>query len=263
MGRIKLETLTDFARRGYDLGPASETEPYVEALAVASYRPARSDQSKGVMMKKTVLGTAILGLLIAPVPASAKIGAEANIAHSEGQWGGEVGLRYALLSLSGFRLTPGVGAFLYKSNNDRYYMDDNGGNPRCRDSSNGQYADTDECNDLAAKAYARVEATYSFPSFTLGGARSEGRLEAARGRGPLYERRVPPLWDRCVSPCSKRQHQGQRRSEVLRVGAPGRFLTSSGECRAMSLHSHDASPQRQRRLFRHRLHRSATSSKRC
>jgi len=102
-------------------------------------------------------------------PAAAQVALEANGAYSENQWGGELGAGYSVISLNGFRLTPGAGAFLYKGDNDRYFMDSNGGNPRCRDTTNGQYANDSLCDDTAVKAYGRIEATYSFPaSFTLG-----------------------------------------------------------------------------------------------
>jgi hypothetical protein len=102
-------------------------------------------------------------------PAAAQAVLEANVARSEGQWGGELGAGYSVISIGGFRVTPGIGAFIYKDDNDRYYMDDNGGSPRCRDGSNGQYADSDLCNDSAAKFYARAEATYSIPlALTVG-----------------------------------------------------------------------------------------------
>ncbi|WP_235506430.1 hypothetical protein [Altererythrobacter sp. Root672] len=103
-------------------------------------------------------------------PASAQVVLEANGANSEDLWGGELGVGYSIVSAGGFRVTPSVGAFLYQGDDDRYYLDDNGGNPRCRDSTNGQYADTKLCDDTAAEFYARAEATYSIPAgFTFGG----------------------------------------------------------------------------------------------
>jgi len=107
---------------------------------------------------------------VAPVPAAAQAVLEANGARAEGQWGAELGAGYTIVSLAGLRVTPAVGAFIYKGDNDRYRMDDNGGNPRCRDITNGQYAKSSLCDDTAAKFYGRLEATYSIPAaFTLGG----------------------------------------------------------------------------------------------
>jgi hypothetical protein len=121
-------------------------------------------------MKKRIVGVIALAVAVVSTPAGAQVVLEGNGARSEGRWGGELGVGYSVVSLGGFRLTPAAGAFIYKNDNDRYYMDDNGGNPRCRDSSNGQYADSDLCNNADAKFYGRVEATYSFPSALTVGA---------------------------------------------------------------------------------------------
>lgn len=98
----------------------------------------------------------------AVMPASAQLVLEANGARAEGEWGGELGAGYSL-GAAGFRLTPAAGVFLYQGDNDRYYQDDNGGNPRCRDSRDGQYARDSKCDNTAVKPYGRVEATYSIP----------------------------------------------------------------------------------------------------
>lgn len=120
-------------------------------------------------MKMIIAALAAASLCAVSAPASAKVTLEANGGRSEGTWGGELGIGYSILSLGGFSITPSVGAFIYRGNNDRYYMDNNGGNPRCRDSTNGQYASTMLCDNTAAKAYGRIEATYSPPTaFTFG-----------------------------------------------------------------------------------------------
>lgn len=113
----------------------------------------------------------VFGLVLAVAfacPAAANVVLEGNGAYNEEQWGGELGIGYSI-GAGGFALTPSVGAFLYQRDNDRYFKDDNGGNSRCRDSSNGQYADDEKCDNLGAKAYGRVEATYTVPaSITFG-----------------------------------------------------------------------------------------------
>jgi opacity protein-like surface antigen len=96
------------------------------------------------------------------MPASAQLVLEANGARAEGEWGGELGAGYSF-GAAGFRLTPAAGVFLYQGDNDRYYEDNNGGNPRCRDSRDGQYARDSKCDNKAVKPYGRVEATYSIP----------------------------------------------------------------------------------------------------
>ncbi|RYD25977.1 MAG: hypothetical protein EOP89_08020 [Lysobacteraceae bacterium] len=94
---------------------------------------------------------------------------EANGARAEGEWGGELGAGYSF-GAAGFRLTPAAGVFLYQGDNDRYYEDNNGGNPRCRDSRDGQYARDSKCDNTAVKPYGRVEATYSIPRTATVGA---------------------------------------------------------------------------------------------
>ncbi|GAA4773310.1 hypothetical protein GCM10023219_20670 [Stakelama sediminis] len=119
-------------------------------------------------MKRMI--TAAMLLMTWGIPtASAQIVAEANGARVEHQWGGELGVGYRV-GTHGFSITPTVGAFIYHRDNGRYYMEDNGGNPACRDQETGQYADKSRCTNLAVRAYGRVEASYHIPrSLTLGG----------------------------------------------------------------------------------------------
>jgi opacity protein-like surface antigen len=101
-------------------------------------------------MKKLTI--AIIGALTAcavATPASAQIVLEAFGARADGEWGGELGAGYSF--------------GLYQGDNDRYFEDSNGGNPRCRDGRNGQYAKSSNCDNTAVKPYGRVEATYSIP----------------------------------------------------------------------------------------------------
>lgn len=120
---------------------------------------------------KTIV-RAVLGALLTAAtadPAAAQLGAEANGARADGRWGGELGLGYAFRLAPGFKITPTAGVLVYKGDNDRYYEDSNGGSPRCRDSTNGQYAASEDCDNTAVRAYGRVEATYSIPlSVTFG-----------------------------------------------------------------------------------------------
>lgn len=127
---------------------------------------------------KYYLGVAFAAALaIQCVPASANgIMLEANGARAQGRWGGELGLGYSL-SAGGFSLRPIAGAFLHRGDNDRYYMDRfSNGQERCRDSETGRFAKDSECDNLAVKAYAKIEATYSIPLVAEvgGGARFSG-----------------------------------------------------------------------------------------
>lgn len=113
-------------------------------------------------MKKFVVAALAAALSTAAVPAAAQITAEANGARADAQWGGELGLGYGI-GAAGFKLTPMIGALIYAGENDRYFQDDNGGNPRCRDGETGRYAKSSLCDNTAVNIYGKVEATYSIP----------------------------------------------------------------------------------------------------
>ena len=115
------------------------------------------------MQKLTLLAGAALALTFVPTSARAQVALEANGAYADNVWGGELGLAYGI-GAGGFTLRPGGGLFLYEGDNDRYYNDDLGnGQSRCRDSTNGLFADDSNCINIAVKAYARLEATYTIP----------------------------------------------------------------------------------------------------
>lgn len=92
-------------------------------------------------MRNKYLLTAAAACTLIASPAFAQISLEANGAHAEGHWGGELGAGYSF-GAGGFKLTPGAGLFFHS----------------------GQKHD-DGDTDL----YGRVEATYSIPmSATIG-----------------------------------------------------------------------------------------------
>jgi hypothetical protein len=113
-------------------------------------------------MRKLIAAAATAAALIAAPAALANgVMVEANGARAHSEWGGELGIGYNL-SLGGFSLRPIGGVFIYKGDNDRYYEDDlSNGQTRCRDTSNGQFADDEKCNDAAVKPYGKIEATYT------------------------------------------------------------------------------------------------------
>lgn len=107
---------------------------------------------------------AVLAASMTAAPAAAQVQLEANGARAQQRWGGELGLGYSL-RLGGFRLTPLGGVFIHRGDNDRYYRDTfSNGQSRCRDSTNGQFADDGDCVNLAAKWYGKLEATYAIPA---------------------------------------------------------------------------------------------------
>lgn len=91
------------------------------------------------------------------------LGVEANAARSYGLWGGELGLGYRA-KFGIFDITPAAGAFLYKGDSEYFTTRDSNGTEHCR-APNGQFASKSDCNNLAAKAYARLEAGVSIPAF--------------------------------------------------------------------------------------------------
>lgn len=128
---------------------------------------------------RRITGLVAFATMLVAAPASAQVVLEANGARADGRWGAELGLGYAIPIAAGFKITPAVGALVYAEDNGRYYLDDNGGNEACRDSTNGRYADRELCNNTRARAYGRVEATYDIPLFaTLGvGARISNEVK--------------------------------------------------------------------------------------
>ena len=82
------------------------------------------------------------------------------------QQGFDIGIGYNIAS-SGFNFTPMVGGFVYQGNNDRYYLDASA--DRCRDRTNGQFATTSLCDATEVELYGKLEATYEFDQFEIGG----------------------------------------------------------------------------------------------
>lgn len=136
------------------------------------------------MIKKIWAVAAASVLAINCVPASANgFMAEANGARAHGEWGGEVGVGYSV-TVAGFALRPIVGAFIYQGDNDRYYTQTfSNGQDRCRDSTNGQFAKDEKCNNLRAKAYGKIEATYTIPLFAEIGAGARFSSDKVRPYG--------------------------------------------------------------------------------
>ena len=112
------------------------------------------------MMKSALCAAATILTAFLPQQAAAQVAVEGNVARADSEWGAELGAGYAIKS-SGFALRPMAGVLVYSGDNDRYYKDDVGGDTRCRDRTNGQFADDGKCDNTAVKAYAKLEATYT------------------------------------------------------------------------------------------------------
>lgn len=103
-------------------------------------------------------------LCIAPIDAAAQVVLEANGARADDQWGVELGAGVNV-GLGGFTLRPGAGVLVFAGENEDFRSETIGnGNTICRDLSNGQFADSERCDNTELRAYARLEASYTFPA---------------------------------------------------------------------------------------------------
>ncbi|WP_260926671.1 hypothetical protein [Novosphingobium sp. 9] len=113
----------------------------------------------------------VSGLAVMAAPASAQVTAEANVAKSEGQWGGELGVGMPIVNDGPIKVTPMVGVFVYDRDHPGYYKDDGACYANSDDSEVGGH----HCDGSGTKLYARIEATYSLPMASVGlGARWMG-----------------------------------------------------------------------------------------
>ncbi|WP_271078618.1 hypothetical protein [Aurantiacibacter sp. MUD61] len=114
-------------------------------------------------MKFIILSVSAAACLCAiSAPAAAQIVVEGNAARADSQWGVELGAGYDIAMVPGFTLRPGGGVLIYAGENDRYRTETiAGGTEICRDLSNGQFADSEDCDNTEIRAYARLEATYT------------------------------------------------------------------------------------------------------
>lgn len=145
-------------------------------------------------MKKVLTAAAAVFLFAGAAPAAAQVSLEANAAKSEGQWGAEIGAGYSVIQIENFRITPGVGVFIYDKDDDRFVMDRTGADPVCRNISTAQPVDSDRCGGTGTKIYGRVEATYTIPmaGITVGtGARLIG--DSLRPYGTIAVPLLPVL----------------------------------------------------------------------
>lgn len=114
----------------------------------------------------------ICALAVATPATAARVTAEANVARSEGDWGGEIAVGVPLIQDGGFSLTPGAGVFFHNRDHDGYFKDGD----QCVRSSNNESVSNGKCDNSGTKFFAKVEAMYRLPaSIALGaGARLIG-----------------------------------------------------------------------------------------
>lgn len=110
-------------------------------------------------MKFALAALTMASIAATAAPACAQASLEANVARSEGQWGGELGAGYSVIAIEGFRVTPGVGVFLFDGGRDGYV--DAGA--QCVDEATAAPAPEEFCDGSSARLFARAEATYTIP----------------------------------------------------------------------------------------------------
>ncbi|MFC3213667.1 hypothetical protein [Novosphingobium panipatense] len=88
---------------------------------------------------------------VAATPAAATITADANVARSEGSWGGELAVGMPVIEDGGFAITPGVGVFFHKRDHDGYFEDDS----QCFRRSDGERVGDGHCDDRERRSSAR------------------------------------------------------------------------------------------------------------
>jgi hypothetical protein len=106
---------------------------------------------------------AILGLGITQAAWAQGLVLDAAGASVQGQTGveGTVGYRMGILGLS---ITPSIGAFATRSDEDRYLKEpDPAGGTRCRDTRDGDLDHDLRCQNADLRLIGRVEATYAIP----------------------------------------------------------------------------------------------------
>jgi hypothetical protein len=98
-----------------------------------------------------------------------KFAIEANGAQVDDVTGGELGIGYRV-SIWRVNITPYIGGFIHGEDNDRYREETfRNGNTVCRDTTNGQFADDENCDNLAVDIYGKLEATVTAINFGSSG----------------------------------------------------------------------------------------------
>ena len=111
-------------------------------------------------------------VLASATPAAAKITAEANVARSEGDWGGEIAVGVPIIADGPISVTPGVGLFFHDRDHPGYVEEDS----QCFREATGDRVSDGRCDNSGTKVFGKIEGTYRLPmSLALGvGARLIG-----------------------------------------------------------------------------------------
>lgn len=109
---------------------------------------------------KSAIPALATALAFAAQPVAAQVVAEANVARTEGDWGGELAAGVPVISDGGFSITPGVGAFFHHRGHPGY--DEDGG--QCFNKDTGDQVSDGKCDNSGTKIFGKVEATYRLPA---------------------------------------------------------------------------------------------------
>lgn len=120
---------------------------------------------KAYRMKNAILTTLVMGISSTALQAQdISYSGELNYATVNEVEGAEIGLGIDLIQ-NGFRLSPKIGAFVYQGELDGFSRETSS---ICRDLSNGQFSDSENCDATEMVAYGKIEASYSYDKFEFG-----------------------------------------------------------------------------------------------
>lgn len=110
-------------------------------------------------MKFAFAALAAVPVFVVASPAAAQVVAEAGVARSEGDWGGELAAGMPVVSDGGFSITPGVGAFFHHRDHPGYDEVDG----QCINTGTGDEVSGGKCDNSGTRVFGKVEATYRLP----------------------------------------------------------------------------------------------------
>ncbi len=102
---------------------------------------------------------AATGAALVATPAAAGVTAEANVARSEGDWGGELAVGVPVISDGGFSITPAAGVFFHHRDHPGYFNDDS----QCFSRDSGDRVSDGKCDNSGTRFFGKVEAMYRLP----------------------------------------------------------------------------------------------------
>lgn len=105
-----------------------------------------------------------IGFVTAQAASAQGLVVDAGAARAEGRWGLEGSVGYRLGGI-GFAVTPSVGAFATKSDDQSRFVEepDPDGGTQCRDTKDNDIVRSFRCENADFRPFGRVEATFAIP----------------------------------------------------------------------------------------------------